>query len=75
MSKWGEKKIRIVNLLAETPNLLEREIAESLGISQPMVNKHLEGLRSLGVVRVERRPRWSVAKDRGVPVIRTAGSA
>lgn len=74
MRRWGESKIRIVSMLAETPNLRDWEIAEKIGLTQPTVCLHLRDLRKLGVVRVDRRPRWSVAKDRGVPVIRTAGS-
>lgn len=74
MGKWGESKTRIVELLADRPNLHDHEIAAALGLARCTVNLHLIELRDMGVLRVNRRPRWAVARDRGVPVIRRAGS-
>jgi DNA-binding transcriptional ArsR family regulator len=59
-SALGEpNRLRIVELL-RTSSLAVGEIAETLGIRQPQVSKHLKVLAESGIVRVEPRARRRV---------------
>lgn len=49
-------RLRIVELL-RTSSFAVGEIAESLGVRQPQVSKHLKVLADTGIVGVERRAR------------------
>ena len=52
LSALGEpNRLRIVELLRKGPSSVN-EIAERLGLSQPLVSKHLRVLREAGIVRV-----------------------
>ncbi len=45
----------ILGLIEETPGISQKDIASFLGVTQPTVNYHIERLKELGTVRVERR--------------------
>lgn len=44
---------RLLRLLADEPDLSQRQIGNRLGVSQPHVSRLLQRLRALGVVRME----------------------
>ena len=59
-SALGEpNRLRIVDLL-RTSSFAVGEIAETLGIRQPQVSKHLKVLAESGIVRVEPRARHRI---------------
>ena len=56
--KWSEKwsglhenQRRMLALMAENPRISRKELAESLGINQSAVQKHIERLKGLGILR------------------------
>ncbi|QYG91857.1 winged helix-turn-helix transcriptional regulator [Iamia sp. SCSIO 61187] len=66
-SALGEpNRLRIVELL-KTSSFPVGEIAETLGIRQPQVSKHLKALAESGIVRVEPRSRQRVYHLRAEP--------
>ena len=52
-----ENRLRIVNLLTEGP-LCVCEIEEAIGISQSNASRHLNRLRTAGVISSERKSQW-----------------
>lgn len=52
-----ENRLRIVNLLTECP-LCVCEIEEALGISQSNASRHLNRLRTAGIISSERKSQW-----------------
>lgn len=66
-SALGEpNRLRIVELLG-TSSFAVGEIAETLGIRQPQVSKHLKALAESGIVRVEPRARQRIYHLRAEP--------
>lgn len=52
-----ENRLRIVNLLTQCP-LCVCEIEEALGISQSNASRHLNRLRTAGIISSERKSQW-----------------
>lgn len=52
-----ENRLRIVNILNEGP-LCVCEIEQSLGISQSNASRHLNRLRTAGIINSERKSQW-----------------
>ncbi len=48
--RWSEKVVRLFNLIAEKPDITRRELSEALQINPSAVQKHLEKLKSEGII-------------------------
>ena len=50
---WSEKVVRLLELIAEKPNVTRRELSEALQINPSAVQKHIEKLKNEGVISRE----------------------
>tara|TARA_R110002072_G_scaffold178001_9_gene334041 strand:+ start:677 stop:1030 length:354 start_codon:yes stop_codon:yes gene_type:complete len=54
----NETRLRCLMLLLDRDELCVCDIAESLGVSQPMVSRHLAQLRACNIVSDQREGQW-----------------
>ncbi len=59
-------RLRIVELLRERPRTVN-EIVDELGLTQPLVSKHLRVLRESGLVHVQPRGQQRIYELRAAP--------
>ena len=48
--KWSEKVVRLLEIIDEKPDITRKELAEALKINPSAVQKHIEKLKSEGVI-------------------------
>lgn len=51
--KWSEKVVRLLELITEKPNITRKELSEVLQINPSAVQKHIERLKSEGIISRE----------------------
>jgi predicted HTH transcriptional regulator len=50
-TKWSDKYDKFIDLIKEKPSIPIKEISENLGINSSAVQKHLEKLKKLGIIK------------------------
>ena len=63
--RWSEKVVRLLELIAEKPNITRKKLSEALQINPSAVQKHIEKLKNEGVIsRVgsDKKGSWKVTK-------------
>ena len=61
--RWLERVVRLLELIAEKPNITRKELSEALKINPSAVQKHIEKLKNEGIIsRVgsDKKGRWKM---------------
>jgi len=51
--KWSEKVVRLIELIVEKPNITRKELSEVLQINPSAIQKHIDKLKSEGIISRE----------------------
>jgi len=62
-------RVRIIALLKREKELCVCEICDTLGLSQPLVSRHLKQMRKAELVQTKQNGKWKVYSLRDLPII------